>query len=351
MTSLLEQRYRTVLRMLPSSYRARREEEMVDTYLEDFDEEELDELRPSLGEVRSIAALAVRARMGSAGAPARYALAGSAVRLFALLSILLHGARELTDRAMSVALYNGATGEDRELMLSMFDGHEPLAAVNATCQLVLPLCWVAAYAALLRDRRRAALVLSVLAALPGGLWLLLDPVFGAGGIPSGFSVATTAFAWLTVLAVGCGFHSDAPAARMPLGAKAGLALMAVCVLMGLSIVVWATESRPDYTWSSGAAFTVAVLAWYAARARGVHGTQDPSQPLALAAVGLAVLAERAGMLALLVEGHLTGVVLNAAWAQGAVTVVLVAGLAASGTRAARRGTEQDPARGTDGAMG
>ena len=348
MTSLLEQRYRTVLRMLPSSYRARREEEMVDVYLQDFDEEDRDELRPSWGEVASIAALAVRTRMGSADAPIRYAVAGAGMRLFALLSILLHAARQLTDRAMSVAWYTGAPGEDRELALSLFEVDDPLAFVRVACQLVLPLCWVAAYATLLRDRRRAALVLTVLAALPG-LWVFADPLTGVAGFPSGYALASMTFAWLTVLAVGCGFHSDAPAARMPLAAPAGLTLMAVCVLMGLSVVMWATGSGPDFTWSSGTAFTVSVLIWYAARARGAHGTQDPSQPLAFAALGLAVLAERAGMHAVLAEGRFTGPIVAAGWAQSAVIGVLVTALAVSGTRAVRRSAREEAARGADSA--
>lgn len=69
MTTLLEQRYRTVLRMLPAYYRAEREEEMVETYLDDMDEADQDLARPAWGEVASIAALSVRTRLGSAGAP------------------------------------------------------------------------------------------------------------------------------------------------------------------------------------------------------------------------------------------------------------------------------------------
>ena len=345
MTSLLEQRYRTVLRMLPASYRALREEEMVDTYLENFDEDALDELRPSWREVASIAALAVRTRMGGAGAPGRYAVAGAAVRLFALLSILLHAARSLTNSAISMAWYEGAPAEERELILSAFDG--PLAI---GVQFMLPLCWVAAYAALLRDRRRAALVLTVLSTLPG-LWVLADWAADLSAVPSSLSLASTAFAWLTILALGLGFHRDAPAARMPLGAPAGLTLMAVCVLMGLSIVMWKTGSGPDSTWSSGMAFTVVALLWYAAQARGAQGVHDPSCPLALSAVGLAVLAERAGELAVLLEGRVSGALVTAAWAQGAVIGVLVAALAVSGARAVRRGTGDDPPREVEGAMG
>ena len=65
--SVLEDRYRSVLRMLPASYRAVWEEEMVSTFLASMDPDDIDEAefradfgRPGFSEVASVAGLAVR---------------------------------------------------------------------------------------------------------------------------------------------------------------------------------------------------------------------------------------------------------------------------------------------------
>ncbi|QPP06203.1 hypothetical protein G4Z16_07120 [Streptomyces bathyalis] len=346
MTSLLEQRYRRVLRMLPASYRAEREEEIVDTYLEDFDEYEREELRPSWREVASIAALAVRTRMGGPRAEPRYAVAGATVRLFALLSILMHGARELTDRALSLAWYSGAPAHESALFISAFEAHGVMEGVRATCLWLLPLCWVAAYAALLRDRRRTAFVFTVLANLPG-LTFVVDWATGWPVSLDGYSVAFAASGWLTVLAVVCAFHSSAPPARLPV--PPGLALMGSCVLMGGSIVVW--RDGADSVWSSGTACVVAAGCWFAARARGAVAAADPEVPLALALLSCAVLAERAGMLVLLMEPHMSDLHVYAAGAQTAALTALAAALAVAGSRMARRSRKQLPARGERGSPG
>ena len=76
--SVLEDRYRTVLRVLPGSYRAVWEEEMVSTFLDstrtgdpDDDEFIAEYGRPSLTEVASVATLAVRVRLDSPTAAPR----------------------------------------------------------------------------------------------------------------------------------------------------------------------------------------------------------------------------------------------------------------------------------------
>lgn len=75
--SLLEDRYRRVLRMLPASYRAEREEEMVSAFLDGSagvgDEHNA---RPRLSEVATVAALAVRVRLGGSGATSRSVASG-----------------------------------------------------------------------------------------------------------------------------------------------------------------------------------------------------------------------------------------------------------------------------------
>lgn len=78
--SRLEQRYRLVLRvLLPAAYRNAWEEDMVATFLDSVDSDDaeateyaVDCRRPSSSEVASVASLAVRLRLGAAGAPPRY---------------------------------------------------------------------------------------------------------------------------------------------------------------------------------------------------------------------------------------------------------------------------------------
>ena len=96
----LEQRYRVVLRtLLPASYRKLWEEDMVATFLESMasDDAEAAEYladygRPSWSEVASVAVLAVRLRLGAADAPLRSGAWGEAVRLVALMGLLVHAA-------------------------------------------------------------------------------------------------------------------------------------------------------------------------------------------------------------------------------------------------------------------
>lgn len=90
----IEERYRGVLRLLPAGYRARWEEEMVAAFLESMERDDPDEAeflrdygRPSWSEMGSVAALAVRLRLGGAGTP-RSAAWGAAVRLAVLMVLL-----------------------------------------------------------------------------------------------------------------------------------------------------------------------------------------------------------------------------------------------------------------------
>ena len=99
--TLLEARYRAVLRLLPATYREVWEEEMVATFLERVEHEDRDgadvpeRLRPSWAETGSVVALAVRSRLGGIGAPARYLLWGEAVRRVALTGLLVHAVTTL----------------------------------------------------------------------------------------------------------------------------------------------------------------------------------------------------------------------------------------------------------------
>jgi hypothetical protein len=97
--SVLEDRYRSVLRMLPASYRAVWEEEMVATFLETLATDDVEEAeyradfgRPGLAEVASVAALATRLRFGGADAAPRSFAWGEAVRRVALVGLLAYAA-------------------------------------------------------------------------------------------------------------------------------------------------------------------------------------------------------------------------------------------------------------------
>lgn len=337
MTSVLEQRYRTVLRLLPSYYRAEREEEMVEAYLDGVDEQDRDELRPAWGEVASIAALALRTRMGAAGAPARYATLGAVVRRFALLSVLLQAASGLTGQALFLAWVHGSPAQERELALGAFTGHGVPAGLYEVAYRLLPLAWTVAYLALLRDRRRTAFAFAALAALPGLASVAQHLGGGQDALVSSFSLTTAAFSWLTVLALCCGFHRDAPPARLPL-ASPGLVLLGTCVLMGAAAVVWPGNADPG--WSGGTAFIVGAVGWLLARFRSPERTGDPALPLALAALGLTTLVERTLSLAFLAEVDMPGALVTAATVQAAVLAALAAVLATTGTRGltARRAT-------------
>ncbi|MFG1964290.1 hypothetical protein [Nonomuraea sp. NPDC049028] len=93
MNELLERRYRTVLRLLPRSYRAEREEEMVAAFMEVSGEVPDEENpRPRWGEIASVLALSMRVRVGGAGATPRFVAWGAAVRLVATLGLAFHAA-------------------------------------------------------------------------------------------------------------------------------------------------------------------------------------------------------------------------------------------------------------------
>jgi len=107
----IEQRYRRVLRMLPKSYREVWEDDMVATFLASVETDDREDAeyvadygRPGWPEVLSIAALAIRLRIGSAGAPARYAAWSRAIRFCVLAVLLVHATAGVIAAAMSLWL-------------------------------------------------------------------------------------------------------------------------------------------------------------------------------------------------------------------------------------------------------
>ncbi|MCF3960770.1 hypothetical protein [Streptomyces fuscigenes] len=332
---LLERRYRRVLRFLPSYYREAREEEMVETYLYGIAEADLDELRPAAGEVASVAALAVRARLGAAGSPPVYAALGRAVRLFAVCGVLLLAAQALTARVLTLA-WAQSSAAPHTMFVSGFTGQGWASGARETALWALPLLWTAAYGALARDRRRAARWLAVLAAVPDTV-ALASGTSGAADVAL-LTVSGAVFAWLTVACVLGGFHGDAPAARLP-GVPAGLALMAACVAMGGVTALWPTGADPQ--WAAGAVF---VLGGVACLLAGRRGERDAAPALALAALGVVVVALRAAMLSLLLRLEAPGTTILGSAALLAAALAVTGTLAVIGTRRLASARSTAPAR-------
>lgn len=163
----LEQRYRRVLRMLPASYRETWEDDMVATFLQSTalvdttDPEDAAFVAeygtPGWAEIASVLALAVRLRLGGAGAPPRYFARGEALRRVALVGLLLYAV-------------TAVIGIAQLWLLTRFPHLLPLdaaaAGLGVRVATLAELLWVAAYLALVTDHRRVARVLATLAIAP-----------------------------------------------------------------------------------------------------------------------------------------------------------------------------------------
>lgn len=116
--SLLEERYRLALRLLPAAYRAAWADDMVDTFLERAhaaapdDPEGVDISSPGRAELASIVWLAIRLRLGGADAAERPRLMGNAVRLAALVGLLYHAGMAIAGLIITGWLSAGHPGID-----------------------------------------------------------------------------------------------------------------------------------------------------------------------------------------------------------------------------------------------
>ncbi|GAB2757731.1 hypothetical protein [Streptomyces bullii] len=328
MTTLLEARYRTVLRLLPAYYGRAREEEMVETYLGDTDQETQDQSRPTLGEVASVAALAVRSRLATAGAPRPYVRLGSAVRLFALFGVLLQAASAVVGRVLELTWASTGGATRWEMFTASFTGHGPVTGVVTAVTWILPLLWTAGLFALLHDRRRLARLSALAAALPT-LWPLLAPLVDTSFPPDpAYAVACALLAWLSALAVCAGYHRDAPPAALPGGAP-GLLFLACCVVMGGSVVL--LPAAADAVWAPTTGFVVGAVGWLLWRVRRRdEGTACGT--VALAVLGLLILAARVAALYPWLDVPVPAAFLGGALGQTAALVLLVAALALVGRR-------------------
>jgi hypothetical protein len=154
-TSLLEERYRRALRMLPACYRQVCEDDMVATFMarayawEPDDPEGVELGSPSRSEVASIAALAVRLRLGGVGAAPRAFAGGEAVRRVALVGLLANAMGALVATGMLVWITQRLPG------LDVPDDASPVGFANRWQALwnLVGLLWVPALLSLVHGPR------------------------------------------------------------------------------------------------------------------------------------------------------------------------------------------------------
>lgn len=284
--TLLLQRYRRLLSILPPSYRAAREEEMVSTFAEGVGDTEEEGLgKPSWTETTGVLALAIRTWLGGVGAPVRLFMYGQTVRLLALLGMffqaILAGAGAVS---LLGAVYLGS--DYTRMMIRMCFGLGELDTAWNIVWTNAEVAWIPAYVALLLGHRRTARFLTLLAVAPMLIRFSSSPIELAAWWPG--LIAELVLVLSPVVAMTVGFHRDAPAVRP------GPWLCALPVGVGV-IVAWnwlPLSTLPDelglYCWL----LLAAAVAWAAAASRR-STTIAAYVPLALALAALVGLVSRA----------------------------------------------------------
>jgi hypothetical protein len=182
--TVLEDRYRAVLRLLPASYRAVWEQEMLSTFRDstrtgDVENDELldDFGRPGITEVASVVALAARLRLTTPAAVASRAVCGHAVRVVALVVLLVNS---IALPAAIVQYWWLTTGmplpEATERALEAHPVADPGADID-----LFGVLWVAAFLSLLAGQYRAGKLLAVIALAPSAAIVLAMAVKGNDG--------------------------------------------------------------------------------------------------------------------------------------------------------------------------
>jgi hypothetical protein len=305
--TLLETRYRRVLRLLPPGYRAVWEDDMVGSLLDargvDGTDTEAAVLAglgtPGPAEVLSVLWLAVRARLGVFGATPRQLVWGEAARKLALVGLLVAAADVLARALWDVAVLHHLPQAQFSTLANpdwLLTG--PWHRLLGTA----PLLWVPAFVALVLGRRRVATGLAVLAVLPEVVRTLLDISGFPGQTPSqlGYLVARV----LPVVAL-IAFHERAPAPRRRPWLMA-LAVATAVLSLPAALLVRGSGPLPPPTWAqlifldwagvcALAAVTVTVVHLLARRRGRPFGS--PGWTLALAVVAAVALLQRALSLA------------------------------------------------------
>ncbi|GAA2884874.1 hypothetical protein GCM10010517_48400 [Streptosporangium fragile] len=333
--SLLERRYRAWLRLLPASYRAEREEEMVSALLEGSpDVSDEDNPRPHWSEVASVAALAVRVRLGGAGAAPRFRSWGETVRLAAFLGLFFQAALSVAILEMTLRMYGVIGVPDPVLAQVLGAPGSPDRLVGVLGNLSGTL-WMLPFAALVLGRVRAAGWLSLPAFAPDLYNLAAAVWWGEATAGLVTRVSTSA---LILLALWAGYHRDAPPVRRSPWTLA-LPLAAGAAIITLHRLVRPSPDTPAWWWpwlgGSGLASTlilgtgIACLCVYAyAPAR-----RTPSWPLALAILAVPVFCNRLAVLQFDVADEAGRVITTVTLIQAAALLAVAVALAVVGTRA------------------
>ncbi|MBB2909584.1 hypothetical protein FHS43_000830 [Streptosporangium becharense] len=332
--SLLEKRYRAWLRLLPASYRAEREEEMVSAFLEGSpgasDEHNP---RPRWAEVASVAALAVRVRLGGAGAAPRFRSWGEAVRLAALLGLFFQAALSVQAVETLLRVYGVIGVPDPALaqVLGAPGSFDRLVDVLGDLSGTL---WTLPFAALVLGRVRAARGLSLLAFAPD-VYVLADALRW-GGVTAGL-VTRMAMPALVLLALWAGFHRDAPAVRRspwmlawPLAAGAGIVALLRLASPSPDTSAW------WWPWLHVSGLASALILSVGAACLYVHARvparRTPSWPLALAILAVPVLGDRLSAVQFDVADETGRIITTVALVQAAALLALAVALAVVGVR-------------------
>ncbi|SDH57580.1 hypothetical protein SAMN05421505_11868 [Sinosporangium album] len=297
--TLLEQRYRRILRLLPAAYRSEREDEMVAAFLDGaHSTHDRDNPRPRPREIASVAALAVRLRLGTDTTRPRAHTWGRAVRTAALIGLGFHAATELRTTA-AVLLAPDPAGETPWLP-HLLPG--PLFA--------------AAFALLCLGRIRAAKAAALIGLVPYGVWALqhasalVRALTAPGDLPgvnlpldlAPLLTQTAGFALVAALVAA--YHRDADPPRTPHWVAAvPLAAAAALTAADRALTRALTQGLPDggpvpdavhwaalWTDTPGLACTAiaaAAAAHLLTRLRTPH--PDAARPLTLALLSLAAL--------------------------------------------------------------
>ncbi|GAB1640577.1 hypothetical protein [Krasilnikovia sp. MM14-A1259] len=233
MSSLLEDRYRQVLRLLPADYRQAWEEDMVASFLEAAhtaapdDPEGVEISRPTLAETASIAALAVRLRLGGAGAAPRPFAWGEAVRRFALVGLLAHAIGGLFGIVLAFWTVEQLPGA-----MPLTDTQPLFPSRWVALWSLSGLLWLPAYLAAVHGRHRAARVIAAVAFLPGLVGAIGRMTGDTSGVDIPQRVSWLVFDLLPVLAL-VAFGPDSPPMRARpwhLALPAGVALTVAVLL-------------------------------------------------------------------------------------------------------------------------
>jgi hypothetical protein len=249
--SRLEERYRLVLRLLPASYRAAWEEEMVAAFLDSMATNDSDDAEylaefgwPSRSEMASVVALAVRLRLpairlrlGTPGAPPRYAASGEGIRRAVLALLLVHAAFAMVGLGAMLWLLGKvpawvppAPVEWTQAGLSG-RGYVTFALVG--------LAWPVAYLALVLGYRRVG-QWSASAAVAGDLVHQIERVV-FGEARSVVAIAANVLFGALLLAALLAFRWGAPAAR----GRSWFVLFGAGVAVAAGFIVLTSIWQPD----------------------------------------------------------------------------------------------------------